>query len=78
MKLSYYLYDLSIRINMPNLSFNLSYYDSNCLQETLEKKGHIYKGQYEGWYSVSDEEFLSEEEVCDQKLESGETQKVSL
>lgn len=41
-------------------------------------KGHIYKGQYEGWYSVSDEEFLSEEEVCDQKLESGETQKVSL
>lgn len=42
------------------------------------RKGHIYKGQYEGWYSVSDEEFLSEEEVCDQKLESGETQKVSL
>ncbi|XP_065925280.1 methionine--tRNA ligase, mitochondrial isoform X1 [Magallana gigas] len=46
--------------------------------ETLVRKGHIYKGQYEGWYSVSDEEFLSEEEVCDQKLESGETQKVSV
>ena len=26
----------------------------------LEEKGHIYKGSYEGWYCVSDEDFLTE------------------
>lgn len=72
MKLFYYLYDFLIRINMFNLFFILFYYDSNCLQEILERKGYIYKGQYEGWYFVFDEEFFSEEEVCDQKLEFGE------
>ncbi|XP_061171717.1 methionine--tRNA ligase, mitochondrial-like [Saccostrea echinata] len=48
------------------------------LWTTLVKKGYIYKGKYEGWYSISDEEFLSEDEVCDQKKESGEIQKVSV
>ncbi|XP_062608990.1 methionine--tRNA ligase, mitochondrial-like [Saccostrea cucullata] len=48
------------------------------LWTTLVKKGYIYKGKYEGWYSISDEEFLSEEEVCDQQMESGENQKVSV
>ena len=31
----------------------------------LYDDGHIYKGSYEGWYSVSDEAFLSTSQVTD-------------
>jgi methionyl-tRNA synthetase len=27
---------------------------------TLDQRGHLYQGSYSGWYSVSDEEFLSD------------------
>lgn len=33
------------------------------LQNVLLKNGHIYKGSYEGWYSVPDEAFLTPEQV---------------
>lgn len=42
--------------------------------ETLYEGGHIYKGRYEGWYSVPDEAFLSKSQVTD-GMESG--QKIS-
>ncbi len=29
----------------------------------IRQKGYIYLGKYEGWYSISDEEFLVEDEV---------------
>ncbi|XP_048746249.2 methionine--tRNA ligase, mitochondrial-like isoform X2 [Ostrea edulis] len=44
----------------------------------LVKNDYIYQGKYEGWYSMADEEFLSEEEVCDQRMETGESQKISV
>ncbi|KAK2183237.1 hypothetical protein NP493_319g04005 [Ridgeia piscesae] len=43
----------------------------------LEERGHIYKGSYEGWYSVSDEAFLTEDEVTDGTDKQGQTCKVS-
>ena len=33
----------------------------------LQQKGDIYKGEYEGWYCVSDETFLTELELVDGK-----------
>lgn len=33
--------------------------------ETLLKKGDIYKGAYEGWYSVSDEEYFTESQLAE-------------
>ena len=35
------------------------------LQKTLEKNGYIYKGSYEGWYSVSEEAFIPETDVME-------------
>ena len=29
----------------------------------LMKNGHIYKSSYEGWYSINDECFLTDEQV---------------
>lgn len=43
----------------------------------LKERGHIYKGSYSGWYSVSDEAFLSEGDVEDKCLPDGSTIKVS-
>ena len=45
------------------------------MKEELFDEGHIYKGEYEGWYSVQDEAFLANSEVAD-GAESGT--KVSL
>lgn len=39
--------------------------------EILEKNGHIYKGTYEGWYSVRDEAFYGEDELINGKAPSG-------
>ncbi|XP_071556821.1 methionine--tRNA ligase, mitochondrial-like isoform X2 [Temnothorax nylanderi] len=33
----------------------------------LEERGHIYLGKYSGWYCVSDEAFLSDAELAEQK-----------
>lgn len=35
------------------------------MKEQLFDEGHIYKGVYEGWYSVSDEVFLANSEITD-------------
>ncbi|XP_053404426.1 methionine--tRNA ligase, mitochondrial-like [Mercenaria mercenaria] len=43
----------------------------------LETRGCIYKGSYEGWYSVSDEAFLSENDVKTSVNEKGQVLKVS-
>ncbi len=32
---------------------------------TLFEKGDIYKGEYEGWYSVSDEEYFTESQLAE-------------
>jgi len=41
------------------------------LWNTLVEKGHIYLGQYEGWYSVRDECYYSESELVDGKAPTG-------
>ena len=46
----------------PTLSFT---FNPAFLQERLEDVGAIYKGSYDGWYSISDEAFLSESQVVD-------------
>ena len=45
-------------------------------QERLEARGHIYKGHYEGWYSVSDETFVGEDQVKEVIEGNGKTIKV--
>eukprot|EP00744_Colponema_vietnamica_P008232 GILI01011765.1.p1 GENE.GILI01011765.1~~GILI01011765.1.p1 ORF type:complete len:708 (-),score=161.20 GILI01011765.1:58-2181(-) len=44
----------------------------------LEKKGDIYLGKYEGWYCISDETFLTEQNVTDGVDKEGKPCKVSL
>ncbi|XP_022088159.1 methionine--tRNA ligase, mitochondrial-like isoform X1 [Acanthaster planci] len=38
---------------------------------TLQKRGYIYKGKYEGWYSTSDETFLNSQQVQDSDTQDG-------
>lgn len=33
----------------------------------MVQRGHIYKGQYEGWYSTSDENFVTDVKEIEQK-----------
>lgn len=42
----------------------------DCLQNLFEK-GEIYTGEYEGWYSVSEEIFYTEDELVDGKSPIG-------
>lgn len=44
----------------------------------LKENGHIYQGNYSGWYCVSDEAYLTELQVREVQLQSGEKQLVSL
>lgn len=44
----------------------------------LEAKGDIYLGKYEGWYSVSDESFLTAQNVTDGVDKDGKPCKLSL
>ncbi|KAK7200124.1 methionyl-tRNA synthetase [Novymonas esmeraldas] len=44
----------------------------------LEAKGDIYLGKYEGWYSVSDESFLTAQNVADGVDKDGKPCKISL
>ncbi|KAH3804912.1 hypothetical protein DPMN_133205 [Dreissena polymorpha] len=43
----------------------------------LMRQGFIYKGEYSGWYSVSDEAFLGEKDVLDKTDDQGNKFKVS-
>jgi len=45
---------------------------------TLEAKGDIYLGKYEGWYCVSDEAFLTPQNITDGVDKNGNPCKVSL
>lgn len=45
---------------------------------TLKRKGFVYKGEYSGWYCVSDESFLTENQVVEKKFGAGESVKVSI
>lgn len=44
----------------------------------LEQKGDIYLGRYEGWYSISDESFLTPQNITDGVDKDGNPCKVSL
>ena len=44
----------------------------------LQDKGLIYKGSYEGWYSMQDESFLTPSQVADALDSSGKDIKISL
>ncbi|XP_033760883.1 methionine--tRNA ligase, mitochondrial-like [Pecten maximus] len=44
----------------------------------LNDNGFIYKDTYKGWYSISDEAFISDKDVTNVTTKSGETQKVSV
>ena len=49
-------------------------YHKKAVQKVLEqlyKKGDIYKGQYEGWYCVSEEIFYTEKDLVNGKTPSG-------
>lgn len=41
--------------------------------ETLLKKGDIYLGTYQGWYSVSEESYIQEKDIVDGKGPQGDT-----
>ncbi|HHT55667.1 MAG TPA: methionine--tRNA ligase [Acholeplasma sp.] len=40
--------------------------------DRLYEKGDIYLGEYEGWYSIADEAFISEDDIVDGKGPSGD------
>lgn len=46
-------------------------------QKRLQERGHIYLGKYSGWYCVSDEAFLSDMELVEQRDPTGKIIKVS-
>ncbi|XP_043460723.1 methionine--tRNA ligase, mitochondrial-like [Leptopilina heterotoma] len=71
-------------------TFNIGYYDFIRTTENrhrvavhnfwnkLSERGHIYSGKYSGWYCVSDEAFLSNDEITEKKNNKGELVKISL
>ena len=52
------------------------YADISKFQNILVERGHIYKGTYKGWYSVSDEAFVGADDVKDITTLDGKTIKV--
>ena len=48
------------------------------VQKRINERGYVYKGTYEGWYCMSDEAFLSDDQVIDVTNTTGETLMVSL
>ena len=46
-------------------------------QHTLQSRGYIYRGKYEGWYCVSDEAFLSDDQVTEVTGDRGSKLRVS-
>ena len=68
--------DLTKKINLSNDDFIRTSQDRHkkCAQkfwQILEENGYIYKGEYEGWYSIRDEAFYSKDEVIDGKAPTG-------
>ncbi|KPI82714.1 methionyl-tRNA synthetase (MetRS) [Leptomonas seymouri] len=69
-----------------NYNFNYFIRTTNPTHESLvqrmwkklEAKGDIYLGKYEGWYSVSDESFLTAQNVTDGVDKDGNPCKISL
>jgi methionyl-tRNA synthetase len=58
--------DLFIRTTQPDHKAAVQH-----LWNVLSEKGYIYKGNYEGWYSVRDECFYTETELVDGKAPTG-------
>ncbi len=59
-------------------SRQLIYLNVILFQKQLESQGFIYKGTYEGWYSTSDEAFLTADQVTTAASDSnGNTTQVS-
>eukprot|EP00796_Vickermania_ingenoplastis_P010008 gene10008-6987_t len=57
---------MDLKTDMFTRTTNKHHYDVvKSIWEKLEKKGDIYLGKYEGWYSVSDESFLTAQNVTD-------------
>src|SRR3982750_489363 len=60
-------YDLFILTSEPD-----HYRASQAIWDAMEKNGHLYRGRYEGWYSVRDEAYYDESELTagegDEKL----------
>ncbi|KAJ8687011.1 hypothetical protein QAD02_022805 [Eretmocerus hayati] len=57
---------------------NSSHHDAvQHFWKILEQNGHIYKGEYAGWYCTSDESFLSDKDLVEKKTPSGEVVRVS-
>lgn len=46
--------------------------------KTLEEKGYIYRGTYQGWYCTSDEAFLSEDQTAERRDAEGNKIRVSV
>jgi methionyl-tRNA synthetase len=72
-KISQKFLDLSKILNLTNDDFIRTTEQRHkkaviYLWETLEKKGHIYKGKYAGWYSVRDEAFFLESDLTEDRL----------
>lgn len=68
--------DLLELLNISNDGFIRTTDDSHRaavqhLWRVLTEKGHIYKGTYEGWYSVRDECFYTPSELVDGKAPTG-------
>ena len=58
--------DVFLRTTQPNHQAAVQH-----LWKVLQEKGYIYKGNYEGWYSVRDECFYTETELVDGKAPTG-------
>lgn len=63
------IYSISIQA-MPNKIYFV-------FQKRLESRGHIYEGQYSGWYCVADEAFLSDNQLNEVTKSDGTKIKVS-
>ena len=62
--------DLSKILNLSNTDFIRTTEDRHektvqHLWKELEKNDDIYLSKYSGWYSISDEAFYTEDEICD-------------
>ena len=52
-------YDRFIRTSQPD-----HYRASQAIWKAMEERGDLYLDRYEGWYSVRDEAYYEEEELC--------------
>ncbi|MDW3617780.1 MAG: methionine--tRNA ligase [Candidatus Phytoplasma pruni] len=69
------IYD-SVGVNYDHFVRTTNDYHKKTVQaivNKLLKKGDIYLGTYEGWYSVVEESYIAEKDLIDGKTASGET-----